>query len=288
MEEVVCPICDTDHARFWGREYKGHTIVKCSRCGLRYVNPRRLAEENTKIYDDENYFARMVNDQHDLGELENYFLTTLNTFRTLLPFCSDANPKILDVGTGTGFFLMVAKLMGFHQLAGSDLTDVNREELDKFQIPLLAGDIVEMPVEQIAAESGLEQGGFDVIALNHVLEHVMDPNAFLGKLHQLLAPGGLLYVVVPNEGNLPSSWKSLISRGGLKKRAFKHLSPGHHLFFYTRATLPRLLAKNGFTPLVTATRTRVKKRGLVNRAFHRLIDWGNQGTWLETVARKSV
>ena len=79
MEEVVCPICDTDQARFWGREYKGHTIVKCSRCSLRYVNPRRLAEENTKIYDDENYFARMVNDQHDLGELENYFLPTLNT-----------------------------------------------------------------------------------------------------------------------------------------------------------------------------------------------------------------
>ena len=86
MEQVVCPICETDQARFWGREFKGHTIVKCSRCELRYVNPRRTAEENTEIYDDENYFARMVNDQRDLEQLENYFLTNLKTkYESSLP-----------------------------------------------------------------------------------------------------------------------------------------------------------------------------------------------------------
>ncbi len=288
MEQVVCPICETDRARFWGREFKGHTIVKCAGCDLRYVNPRRTAEENAEIYDDEHYFARMVDDQRDLEQLENYFLTNLKTFRTFLPFCNQANPRILDVGTGTGFFLMLAKMMGFHHLAGADLTDVNREQLERFGIPLLAGDIVDMPTERIAAQTGLENGGFDVITLLHVLEHVMDPNAFLGKLHELLAPGGLLYVMVPNEGNLPSAWKSLISRAGLKKRAFKHLSPGHHLFFHTRSTLHSLLAKNGFTLLFSGTRAREKKRGVIDGAIHRLVDWSNQGSWLEMVARKSA
>lgn len=288
MEQVVCPICETDRSRFWGLEFKGHTIVKCAGCGLRYVNPRRSARENAEIYDDEQYFARMVDDQRDLDQLENYFLTNLKTFRAFLPFCAEANPRILDVGTGTGFFLMLAKMMGFHNLAGADLTGVNREHLERFGIPLLAGDIVEMPAERIAAETGRQNGGFDVITLLHVLEHVMNPNAFLGKLHELLAPEGLLYVMVPNEGNLSSACKSLLSRARLKKRVFKHLSPGHHLYFYTRSTLPALLAKNGFTLLRSGTRTREKKRGIVDRAIHRLVDWSNQGSWLEIVARKSA
>lgn len=288
MEQVVCPICETDRSRFWGREYKGHTIVKCSGCDLRYVNPRRTAGENKEIYDDEQYFASMVEGQQDLDQVENYFLTNLKIFRTLLPFCAKTNPRILDVGTGTGFFLMLAKMMGFHHLAGADLTDVNREHLERFGIPLLAGDIVDLPAERIAAQTGLGNGGFDVITLLHVLEHVMDPNAFLGKLHELLAPEGLLYVMVPNEGNLPSSWKSLISRAGLKKRVFKHLSPGHHLYFFTRSTLPALLAKNGFTLLFAGTQAREKKRGVIDRAIHRLAGWSNQGSWLEIVARKSV
>ena len=55
MEHINCPICETDQARFWGREYKGHIIVKCPTCDLRYVNPRRTAEENAAIYDDEKY-----------------------------------------------------------------------------------------------------------------------------------------------------------------------------------------------------------------------------------------
>ena len=288
MDHIVCPICDTDQARFWGREYKGHTIVKCTGCGLRYVNPRRSAEENAEIYDGETYFSLMVKDQHDLEQLESYFQTNLKFFRTLLSFCSVQNPRILDVGTGSGFTLMMAKLMGLHQLVGVDVTDVNREHLEQFGIPLLAGDIVDMPAEQIAAQTGLGNDGFDIIILNHVLEHVMEPNLLLRKLHELLAPGGLLYLIVPNEGSPPSAWKSLISRARLKRRAFKHLSPGHHLFFYTRSTLPRLLTKNGFTHLMTGTCSRVKPHSIINGAFHRVVDWAVQGTWLEVVVRKDA
>jgi 2-polyprenyl-3-methyl-5-hydroxy-6-metoxy-1,4-benzoquinol methylase len=39
---------------------------------------------------------------------------------------------------------------------------------------------------------------FGAILFSHVLEHVEDPALALGKLAQLLAPGGRLFVVVPN------------------------------------------------------------------------------------------
>ena len=68
----------------------------------------------------------------------------------------------------------------------------------------------------------------------------------------------------------------------------KGLALGTGLPIIPVPTLPSLLAKNGFTPLFTGTRSRENKRGIVNRAFHRLVDWGNQGTWLELVAKKSA
>lgn len=39
---------------------------------------------------------------------------------------------------------------------------------------------------------------FDTIIFSHVLEHVADPVAALRRLGELLAPGGRLYVIVPN------------------------------------------------------------------------------------------
>ena len=49
--------------------------------------------------------------------------------------------------------------------------------------------------------AGLEQVGaqrYDVIVMSHVLEHIADPAAYLRHLHQYLAPGGLLFVAVPD------------------------------------------------------------------------------------------
>jgi SAM-dependent methyltransferase len=41
---------------------------------------------------------------------------------------------------------------------------------------------------------------YDAIFLVHILEHVTQPVAFLGKARKLLAPGGRVYVIVPNGG----------------------------------------------------------------------------------------
>lgn len=48
---------------------------------------------------------------------------------------------------------------------------------------------------------------FDNITLFHVLEHVPQPKQFLERCHSLLRPGGVLYVVVPNElRSLKTCW----------------------------------------------------------------------------------
>lgn len=79
---------------------------------------------------------------------------------------------------------------------------------------------------------------FDAIAMNHVLEHVPDPLAALGRIRTWLAPGGALHIRVPNAAASP-----------LKRRAIfvGELKPYEHLFYYSPDTMARLLRKAGFS-----------------------------------------
>jgi len=285
VQAVQCAVCDQDLARHWGTEYKGHTIVKCAGCGLRYVNPRRNENVDRAVYDTDEYFADGVQEESD-PDRRNLRRAMYGDFcRRILGYCGNPHPSLLDVGTGTGLLLYAARETGFGLVAGTDVTDVNRDALAADGIPLIVGDITRMPAEDILkhVNSG---GGFDAVSLSHVLEHVADPNVFLQALRRLLLPGGVLYLLVPNEGSVPSAVKSFMSRIGLKRRAYKHLSPGHHLFFYTRTTLRRVLEKNGFAIAYSGTRSRAKQRSTSGRVVHMLADALRTGTWLEVVARK--
>ena len=283
-EAVSCPICDRESGRPWGIEYKGHAIVKCAGCGLRYVSPRRTEAENLAVYDTPEYFAVNLRQQAELGQIEHHVRTQLKCCLRMLAHSTTAGPTLLDVGTGTGLLPKVAKVLGFRHVAASDLTDANRATLAALNIPLLVGDVTALPPEQVLDALHAPEG-FEVVSLSHVLEHVMDPGAFLHGLRRLLARDGLLYLLVPNEGSVPSRLKSTVSRLGLRRKAFKHLSPGHHLYFYTRSTLRLLLEKHGFAVLHVGTRAAEKPRGPLGRLATRLADALGTGSWLEVVAR---
>src|SRR6185436_2966764 len=45
-------------------------------------------------------------------------------------------------------------------------------------------------------------GSFDVITMNHALEHVFDPRAALGNVRRMLRSDGVLYLLFPTSGGL--------------------------------------------------------------------------------------
>lgn len=93
------------------------------------------------------------------------------------------------------------------------------------------------------ALEGLPEGGFDVVVLSSVLEHLDDDRATLERCHALLAPGGVLFVNVP-------SWTGKIA---LEFSAFRlGLSPpeemnDHRRYYDPRDLWPKLVAA-GFVP----------------------------------------
>jgi SAM-dependent methyltransferase len=84
---------------------------------------------------------------------------------------------------------------------------------------------------------------FGVIAALDVLEHMAAPPPFLAAIRARLAPGGRLFLQVPN-------WDSLLVR--LEGARSSVVCPGHWSYF-TPATLPDLLARAGFRTLEVDT-----------------------------------
>ncbi|MGH7570307.1 MAG: class I SAM-dependent methyltransferase [Gemmatimonadota bacterium] len=276
-ERVDCPICEANDADRWGLEHQGHRIVRCRRCGLRYVNPRRTAEENRRVYGD-RYFERHRARERDPEGSDLVRERDAASIEAILRFCPVPQPSLLDVGAGTGSFLRLARDSGrFGRLAGADLSSANVQAFVRAGLPLHVGTLEDLDLPP-----------FDVVAAHHVLEHVLDPNRFLVEVQRLLVGGGVLHLLVPNEGSLTSRSKSFWSRVGLKPRPFRHLSPGHHLTFFERGTLIRLLEKHAFQPLWVRTRAEAKRRDPWQRLVHRVFDTLGWNSWLEVIARKGA
>lgn len=97
---------------------------------------------------------------------------------------------LLEVGCGTGEFLMAARSAG-HQVVGLDLSaeavDYVRERHPNLDVRCDTLDSVTLPPESV-----------DVVAAFHVLEHVPDPIGLLKQMREVLRAGGLVYIRVPN------------------------------------------------------------------------------------------
>jgi SAM-dependent methyltransferase len=102
----------------------------------------------------------------------------------------EAPPRgaVLDIGCGSGMLLATLKQAGW---------DVEGLEADpKAAAAARARGLV---VHQgLLGQAALGDKRFAAIILNHVIEHVPDPIAYLRECGRLLAPGGRIIVLTPN------------------------------------------------------------------------------------------
>lgn len=83
----------------------------------------------------------------------------------------------------------------------------------------------------------MSSASFDVVVLNHALEHISQPLLVLTELHRILKPGGVLAVGVRNFECLFSKQLHLRWAG---------LLPDQHIWHFTQNSLQRLLVHASF------------------------------------------
>jgi 2-polyprenyl-3-methyl-5-hydroxy-6-metoxy-1,4-benzoquinol methylase len=139
-----------------------------------------------KYYESEDYISHTDN-KRSLFE-KAYHIVKNIALKNKLNLINSENPqkgRILDIGSGTGDFLLTAKENGWNTV-GVEPSDRAKSIAIKKGISF---------VEKI---SDLENNSFDVITMWHVLEHVPNLEFQIQELKRLLKPTGTLIVAVPN------------------------------------------------------------------------------------------
>jgi 2-polyprenyl-3-methyl-5-hydroxy-6-metoxy-1,4-benzoquinol methylase len=160
--------------------------------------------------------------------------------------------RLLDVGSGPGLLLDEARARGY-ETVGLELSRASAAHARD----ALGLDVRELALEDFEDESG---GGFDVVVLADLLEHLDDPVAGIARCAGLLRPGGVLCVVTPD----PSSPTARLA--GSRWWGFV---PAHTCLL-PRATLRELVAAAGLVvstdvPLVRTFSARRWVEGLAER-----------------------
>lgn len=103
--------------------------------------------------------------------------------------------SILELGLGHGYTVPhFAKMADHHEVV-----EGSQRVIDHFRSN---NDWYRGKLVQDYFESYTPERRFDVIVMGFVLEHVDDPKAMLARFRAFLAPGGKLYVAVPNAKSL--------------------------------------------------------------------------------------
>lgn len=131
--------------------------------------------------------------------------------------------KLLEVGAGYGYTLSMLQRAGF---------DCYGTEASPYRVGVCRAK--GLRVEQTGIDSFdavAPCGPFDVVYSAHVFEHLTDVAAILGRLVELIAPGGVLYIEVPN--------------GPVVENLLHRTHVPVHAHFFSAASLGALLERHG-------------------------------------------
>lgn len=225
---VPCAICGGLRTTPLYRKWE-HDIARCASCSLVYATPRAAERTILARYSGEYFWHEylpalgVVDGRYDLEAFDRRYAPMLE----LLSRATDGR-RLVEIGTGAGFFLKAAERRGW-KVAGVELSADG---------VAFARDRLGLDVRRERAEDmSFAPATFDAAVMLDVIEHLFEPQRALEAVRRALVPGGLLVVLTPNFNAL--------SRHALGVD-WAILSPLEHMYYFTERTLRRLLERTGF------------------------------------------
>jgi len=227
----ICPVCRCARSSEY---HSGGAVrlVRCGECGLKYQSPMPTLEALAALYASQDYYDGQYFPAQ-FAEREAMFAHRLARLEPL----TGGPGAVLEIGCGRGQFLKAALARGW-RACGQEFAEETVEALRG----LAPG--AELASGIFPEECPFPDESFDLVHLNHVLEHFFEPMDALRRVWTLLKPGGVLYCEVPRQSNLQNTLSNLVGR----KDFAVHYLP-EHLCYFEAKSMTRALKGSGFTPL---------------------------------------
>jgi len=223
MEEVECPICKESGGEPFHIEGP-FQMVRCSSCQFVFLNPRPTSDSLFRFY--QQYLPE------EGSSIESWKKMMRPVFHRATHLLQQyrREGRLLDVGTGFGFFLAEMKKRGW------DVTgvEISQKAID-YAKDVLGLDIHPGPLEKAYFPNCY----FDAVTGFYVIEHLPHPMDFLRECHRILKPGGLLLLRYPHTTPI----KNLLQFFGIKNRLYDLPA---HLSDFSPRMIQRCLERVGF------------------------------------------
>jgi SAM-dependent methyltransferase len=272
IEKASCPLC-TDRncsTQLIFKNIDGIGFYRCLYCNLMFASPRFTEDSMLKIYENEAFADLLMYDKwsyeswvQDKDRSYNIEQQKILLVKKYLPEKS----RLLDVGCGTGLFVLEANKNGF-LCEGIE---------PSIRLSRIGSNVLKIQVSTIQIENYNPTYKFNGIIIWDVLEHLYDPVRVVRRCRELLEPDGFLFLQVPNHKGISNLYKTQLCCLGLKKNNFKHFGFPWHVYSFDKKSLSILSDLAELKPVFFESWSHLLKDGKKDSLSQVIINLVKQG-----------
>lgn len=228
-----CPVCDSTEINplltvtDYSVSKESFVIWQCNACTLRFTQDVPDQESIGPYYQSPDYISHSNTNKGLLNQLyQRVRKFTLDQKASLIIGHTKPKGKMLDIGAGIGAFLNEMKGRGWEVTGVEPDSGARSQARSLFGLELLQTEVLQ----------DLPRRSFDAITLWHVLEHVHALQDYMALLHDLLAPGGKIFIAVPNYTSVDAQ---------IYGNAWAAYDVPRHLYHFTPASIAALVKRHG-------------------------------------------
>ena len=251
-DSIHCPICGTKANTHFEQtiDFQFRTNYKidyylCTNFNCRHLfsDPKQIknitelyTEYTTHTIPSKNVFSKFI-------EIYIYFIevffsakSIIQDKKRILPLKINHDASILDYGCGSGEFLWILQRKKWKNLTGFDFDNKALDAAKSREVNCtLTSDFNKLNT-------------YDVINLNHVIEHIPDVNELIDSIKTIKKINGIIIIRTPNSASLCSIFFGQFWRG---------LESPRHFHLFTPQSLTRLCKKHDLNIIKISTGNRL-------------------------------
>jgi len=231
------------------RDSLKHQVVQCNKCKHKQLHPIPTSHEEKKFYDLDRQ-SKNIKDISNMTEVQTKMLED-TVRRSKLVKKLVKKGRILEIGSGHGFFLEMMEKQGY-KMTGIEISREKRK---------IARQITRCQVLNVDINNEIPHfKPFDAIVMFHVIEHIIDPNNFLKNIRNFLKSKGKIIIEVPNSDDFQIKLNQSYNRFYWQRA---------HISYFTPSVLKSLLKKIGFN--------NIKIQGIQRYSIENMFNWKIKG-----------